>query len=72
MTINRPRIDLIDFWQTCKQKHTDAGWQNIYNNIVGLSIEGGLKKFVVEVIILNKKVSNLKNSEIKFSNSICQ
>ena len=65
MTINRLQIDLSYFWQTCKQKHKDTGWQNIYN-MVWLSIEGGLKQFVVEAIILNKNVSNLKNFEIKF------
>ena len=42
-------IDLIDFWQIYKQKHTHTGGlQNIEIWGVGLSIDGKHKQFVVD------------------------
>ena len=41
-------IDLIDLWQTYKQKRANGGWKNIETWGMGLSIEEVPKQFVVE------------------------
>ena len=50
---SRLLIDLINFWQTYKQRKTQTGggWQNIEILGAGLSIQGELKQFLVEGVL---------------------
>ena len=58
-------IDVIDSWQTYKQKQTDEGWQNIGIWGEDLNIEGRLKTPLHTVINVDHKGVNQTTEQVE-------